>query len=515
MPIFLILAMIIFIGFIPNIAIASELEQNQVPSEEIATEIVEPQAPTITDDMTEEEANNLINDYNNKVDEYNKYAEEENAKRKEEYDTNVEEVTKHNEEEDIKVEENNKQLEKQEKLDKAKAADSVSKLVEQTTNSDNLPDSWVENTQEPKTMSVEKNDSTEQYKISNVHIYLDENFEDSDFPDVTDSNFYINDAVKEHMVLGEWETINTGNNDVVSIYSQGNLYPHSGALFVRRLEGYTNGYWIPTQFIASTAVNIEDSWNDGPITIVSYNDGTTDGAPLKNIINLYTYSFLRYGVEPTRVEKYNPNYLDYPEEQIYLAYLPKMDNIVRPPKTPEKVPEKEEEKTPEKDKEKTPEKDKEDPKEKEKIPEEENQKEENKEKIPVSTNEPTLIQAVKEVNSVNITSSQTESSKLNDTKEYKTSVMRIDEYAKAKTADESLNDWFLINFIFILSIGLLIYVSKRRKYELVQYIVEFTAGLVFSFLITKTFIVPFVFASVYLFVFFVFGFGESVLKRID
>ena len=510
MPIFLILAMILFIGFIPNIAIASELEQNQVPSEKIVTEIVEPQAPTITDDMTEEEANNLINDYNNKVDEYNKYAEEENAKRKEEYDTNVEEVTKHNEEEDTKVEENNKQLEKQEKLDKAKAADSVSKLADQTTNQDSLPDSWVENTQEPKTISVEKKESTEQYKVSNVHIYLNESFDGADFPDVTDSNFYINNTIKEHMVLGEWETINVGNNDIVAIYSQGTLYPHSGALFVRRLEGYTNGYWVPTQFIASTAVNTQDSWNDGPVTIVSYDEGTTDGAPLKNIINLYTYNFLRYGAEPVRVEKYNPNYLDYPEEQIYLAYISKMDNIVRPPK----VPDKEDEKVPEEKDEKIPEKEDENLEEKEESSKEEKQ-EEHKEKIPASTDKLPLIQAIEKADSINVPSSQNESVKLNDTKEYKTSVMRIDEYAKAKTADKSLNDWFLINFIFILSIGLLIYVSKRRKYELIRYIVEFTAGLVLSFLITKTFIVPFVFVSIYLFVFFVSGLGESVLKKIN
>lgn len=179
-------------------------EENINPQEEVVTQVKPPQPPEIADNVDADVANQLIDNYNTKVDEYNQYVDEENSRRDEEYNKAVEEVTTHNEQEQVKEEENNKALEAQEKLQGEIAADSQSQLQDQTTTPDNLPDSWVVNTEEPILISIEKNEeSTEQYNITNLHIFLKEGVDEYDTTYVDDNGFEVDDVVKDNMVLAE------------------------------------------------------------------------------------------------------------------------------------------------------------------------------------------------------------------------------------------------------------------------------------------------------------------------
>jgi len=326
-------SLVLIFSTIPTYALASE--DNVIEGDKIETIVAEnieqPQQPIITDDMPIEEANVLIDQYNTQVDVYNENVKATNAVKEKEYQEEVQKVEEHNRIEDEKVEQNQKDLEKQEKLDQKVAADSQSKLPTQTTNSNSIPTSWENDTSDSgnaKTITVEKNNSDQTYKVANLHIYVDEEMKDLNCAEVSNDNFYLSLLTNNHMILGEWEIITVGNNDIVTVYSHSALYPHSGALFLRRLEGYTNGYWLPSQEFYTTTINTYEDWTAaGPSTVFSYDSGTTDKAPIKNVLNIFTYSFLRYGAEPVRVEKYNPNYLEYPEEIQYLIPLDKIDRL--------------------------------------------------------------------------------------------------------------------------------------------------------------------------------------------
>ena len=291
-----------------------------------------PEVPIITDDMSEDEANQLIDNYNQGVDEYNNYVTEENTRIETEYNQQVAEIDAHNAEEQSKVEQNQKDLENWNKKQDRIAADSQSQLQNQTTNFEDLPSSWDEEKAEnPTTVTVEKKDSNEQYDITNLHIYLNKDVETYTGSSINDKTFHIN-MNAEDLLLGEWETISAGDNDIVTVYSESKLYPNSGALFRRQLEGFTNGYWIPTQELVSTVRHTEENWTEeGPSTSFSYDEGTTDHQPIKNILNLYVYNFLRYGDEPVAVAEYVPNFQAYPEKPTLLEYLNRMEHITREP----------------------------------------------------------------------------------------------------------------------------------------------------------------------------------------
>ena len=179
------------------------VNQNISIQEEEVKQIEPPQQPNIEKNTDADSANKMIDDYNNEVDNYNKYVDDENNRREEEYNKNVKEVDTHNEQEKQKEEENNKALEAQEKLQQEVAADSQSKVTNQTTKADDLPDSWIDDKQEPTLIDVEKHDSDKQYKIMNMHIYLKEGVDSYDSAFVTDENITIDDTVKNNMILAE------------------------------------------------------------------------------------------------------------------------------------------------------------------------------------------------------------------------------------------------------------------------------------------------------------------------
>jgi len=347
-----IIAFILFFTFMfswPVIGLAEEntniSNDNSITIEQIQNNIVEkPQEPVIDNTATIEENNQKIDTYNEQVDLYNNYIAEENSKREEEYNETCANVDSHNESEQQKVEQNEKDLEKQEKRDERIASDTESKTAEYTTDVNNLPNSWEETNASPQTITVEQKESDESYKVMNLHIYVDENSGDTYYSThiENNNNFYIDDNMKQNIILAEWECIQAGKNDIVTVYSQSKLYPNSGALFRRCLEGYTNGYWISTQEFTSTSKNIVDNWDEnGPSTIVSYDAGTTDRQPIKNILNVFVYNFLRYGAEPEKVTKYIPDFWNYPDAIVYLKPLNKMDRLAesQPGPAPEREPE--------------------------------------------------------------------------------------------------------------------------------------------------------------------------------
>ena len=189
---FFIVLVLVF-STIPANAFASE--ESQIEGDKIETVAVEnteqPQQPIITPDMSNKEANQLIDQYNEEVDTYNENAKAQNAVKEKEYQEEVQKVEQHNQEEEQKVEKNKQNLEKQEKLEQRVAADSQSKVADQTKDFNDLPDSWIENTTEPKTIKVEKAESTEQYKVTNLHLYIDGDTSDYNCVDVTDENFFV------------------------------------------------------------------------------------------------------------------------------------------------------------------------------------------------------------------------------------------------------------------------------------------------------------------------------------
>ena len=327
-----ILALFISIALIfsttPAVVFAAE-------GEEITTTIVQPQKPQINDDTPIEEANAMINNYNNEVDNYNQQAALENEKIDKQNQENKDKTDEHNAEEQKKVDENKEALEKQAKLEAKKEADAKSKVANQTTDSEQLPDSWTDTDQSATTIQVVQKDSEGHYKVTNLHLYVDEDAEDTyTGTQLNDTNFYINDDIKEHLVLGEWETIMVGYNDTVTVLSESNLYPHSGAVFLRRLEGYTNGYWMPTEEFISNAKYEQSTWQDGPATEFSFEDGTVDRQAVKDVLNIFVYNFIRAGAEPEKVEKYQPDFWEYPENIPYLEMLEKLEKL-----TPEQATE--------------------------------------------------------------------------------------------------------------------------------------------------------------------------------
>lgn len=345
-----IIVFVLFFTFMfswPIIGLAEEnniAQNNNTNTEQvIQTPVVveKPQEPVIDELATIEENNKNIDLYNEQVDTYNTYIAEENSKREEEYNEAYEEVYTHNESEQQKVEQNEKDLERQEKIDERIASDTESRIAEHTTDVNNLPNSWEETNASPQTIAVEQKESDETYKVMNLHIYMNENDGDTYCStDIENNNFYINNNIKQNIILAEWECIEVGNNDIITIYSQSKLYPNSGALFRRCLEGYTNGYWIPTQEFTSTSRNVIDNWDEnGPSTTVSYDSGTTDGQLIKNILNVFVYNFLRYGAEPEKVIKYIPDFWNYPDAVIYLEPLNKIDRLVEEQPKPDPTPE--------------------------------------------------------------------------------------------------------------------------------------------------------------------------------
>lgn len=246
-----------------------------------------------------------------------------------------EEAIKHNEEEDQKVIDNQTALEEQAKIEEKIKAFEEKGLTNSTADAAQLPSDWSTTTtpDAAKTIKVEsaEDPTDENYNIMNMHVYLNDNgdnildnvvnFDEND-------NLIFSDGFKNSFTLAEWESIEANQNDNVMVISESEPMGYRSAAFYRYMDGYTNGYWIPDYSIfMSTAIDSMPTWYKGAAQEFSYRDGTTDGAPIKNVFSLYAYSFHRTGEEPVKVEKYIPDYwntdinIEY-EKPIYQEYNP-------------------------------------------------------------------------------------------------------------------------------------------------------------------------------------------------
>lgn len=296
-----------------------------------AEELTEPVIPT---EQTEEN----INSYNQQVDEYNKEIDNIYNQELEEYNANLEynkqeedrvnqlntqkeeEVTQHNEEEDLKVEENQKQLEEQEKLEQQIQAFEEKGITDnRVTNIEDVPTTYDTTTDNPITIQIQEAEEKagEKYNVINLHLYFDGEQNEYIGTDIKDANpdtgakesFHINEDMLKDLVLLEYESVEVDKNDIITVISESEAMGYRSAAFYRKMEGYTNGYWMPSSHeFASTAVYSYPSWYKGSAQEFSYIDGTTDNKSIKNVFSLFTYVFRRTGQEPEKVEQYNPDY---------------------------------------------------------------------------------------------------------------------------------------------------------------------------------------------------------------
>lgn len=374
-----------------------------------ADELTPPEQPVI-ENMSSDEANELINEYNSEVDSYNQQVDEYNQKVDDDYnaavidynnqkqevedhnaeeDRKVGEVETHNSEEDAKVEKSQQELEIIEgKVEANAPGTSVSNF---TTNPDELPTDWSDETEDLKTIEIDEAEekSGETAKIINLHLYLDstevpgEIFEGGS--NLTNDNFTLTQDIKDSLIFAEWEVATFDLNDTVTARSEGIVYKderirHEGknykvqdydARFIRNVEDYTQGAWnAGGSAIASNANTLEYGWGydfdtqtgKGGETYISqftpeertqyYLDNgelkeetvevrTVDKTEPKNILSIFVYLFQRFWDEPTeyepQYEEYTPDYMEMPDEPVkgeYKEKLNHMDNVPDDPKPP-------------------------------------------------------------------------------------------------------------------------------------------------------------------------------------
>ncbi len=286
--------------------------------------------------LSVDEANALIDEYNEKVDAYNEAVDVA-------YEAEIEEVEAHNAAEDQKVEENQKELEAynaaQEKIEKH---EDKGITTDRTSDPDELPEDYTVTveTQEAKTIKVEEAEvkAGKTVKVMNVHLFFDEGCGST--VSINDlSNLKSDEDVNEHLALAEWETVEVDENDIVTVISEAESMGYKSASFYKWIEGYTNGFWMPSYSVfGSTAVDSYSTWYKGAAQVASYDMGTTDGRDPVDMFSLYAYTFYRTGAEPAYVEEYTPDYKETPQAP---EHLNKMDHIeAKEPAEKEEEPEK-------------------------------------------------------------------------------------------------------------------------------------------------------------------------------
>lgn len=321
-----------------------------------------------TDGMSASEANEAIDAYNAAIQEYNKKVDEYNAAVDAKYELEKQEVADHNSAEQEKVKLSEEAIAAYEKL-KEKQDNNEKLTVEfdkkgidahRTEKADELPTTWkdyVVDADQAKTIKVEKSDhpSGETYYVINIHIYLDEAYEGGYIgTSIKDNEFLIAQEKKDHLVRAEWEAVLVDKNDIVTVHDQSSNMGSKSMAFYRYMPGYVNGFWIGGSEFASTCNNTE--WILGG-QIFSYDSGTTDGEPIKNVFNMNCYTFRRTGAELTvgdRPDEYIANYLEDPTKGELLAHLDAMDRVEEEPEEPV-TPEEPEEPTPDPEEPVTPE----------------------------------------------------------------------------------------------------------------------------------------------------------------
>lgn len=285
-----------------------------------------------------------------KVEESQKAIEEANAKN-EELSQQIDAAEQHNAEEDQKVE--NSQAELAIIEDKIEGdADVVEHHVEDAADA---PTDWSDTTQDAKTISVISSETPTGDKISviNIHTYIDsDSISGNLYDNIGNDTFALAPELLRDAILVEWETAEIDVDDTVVIESEAGLFTdntirHEGKnyrlqpyynYFIRNIEGYTQGYWLPSGMIAMTATDVEYGWGydfstgegkagdtytihyeetvkdvnyleDGVLKTEQVTVRTTDGQAPKNIFALFVYTFTRLWEEPV---EYTPEYVEVP-----------------------------------------------------------------------------------------------------------------------------------------------------------------------------------------------------------
>lgn len=285
-----------------------------------------------------------------KVEESQKAIEEANAIN-EELSQQIDAAEQHNAEEDQKVE--NSQAELAIIEDKIEGdADVVEHHVEDAADA---PTDWSDTTQDAKTISVISSETPTGDKISviNIHTYINsDSISGNLYESIENDTFELSPELLRDAILVEWETAEIDVDDTVVIESEAGLFTnntirHEGKnyrlqpyynYFIRNIEGYTQGYWLPSGMIAMTATDVEYGWGydfstgegkagdtytihygetvknvnyleDGVLKTEPVTVRTTDGNAPKNIFALFVYTFTRLWEEPV---EYIPEYVEVP-----------------------------------------------------------------------------------------------------------------------------------------------------------------------------------------------------------
>lgn len=281
------------------------------------------EAPDLTG-LEPEAANVLIEQYNQEL--------------KEEYEAEVAQIEAANAEEIAKQEQSEKEVVAAEaEIEKFEAK----ALENNTTESADLPTDWEsEATETPKTIQIVDGSAEETVKFLNIHLFLDEEFESDGYgavTDINDENFTYNTDLLDHMVVGEWELVETPTDAFVTTISESEAMGYRSSAFYKKLPGYTNGYWLPlwAENYATAAWSYE-TWYKGSAHEISYIDGTTDRRDPTNVLNIYTYQFRRQSAEP---ELYEAQLQELPQEPTYMEPVEIKEPEVEPTPTPTPIPE--------------------------------------------------------------------------------------------------------------------------------------------------------------------------------
>lgn len=293
-----------------------------------------PEVPNI-EGLTADEANVLINDYNDKVQAYNDQLDSD-------YETAVQQVNEHNAAEDEKVAENQKAISDYEAVEQRIASDAKKGITDnRVTNGADLPTTWETTVTTGAAITFKVEDAEEKsgntYKAINIHLYLNEDYDGGTYygTDVRDEEFIIDQDVLDHTLVAEWETIELDENDVATVISEAKPMGYRSAAFYRKMEGYYNGYWMPSsQEFVSLCENTESIWDAGSAQMFSYNMGARYGN-MANVFSLYTYEFVRLGEEPVAPVPYSPEYLESPAKPVYVDFMELVQDTPEEPVVPD------------------------------------------------------------------------------------------------------------------------------------------------------------------------------------
>ena len=171
----------------------------------------------------------------------------------------------------------------------------------------------------------EGSESDVSYKVANLHVFQDFNNMNEMYDymgehgwDCFNINFddangaiIIPAALIDRLAMMEFEIVEAGQNDTVTVTSQTPVFNGTGLMTPRFFEGYTDGrYWYNDVVFATNAGNYSSDWTGTQHTF-SFENGTCDRSDIKNTLNVNRYFFDRYSnPAPVAPETYTADMMD-------------------------------------------------------------------------------------------------------------------------------------------------------------------------------------------------------------